>query len=117
MSEVMAELNRGQIERAAGDPDMLALLENIEVAEQLRQQKAVSLNLETRKLEQESRRQARLSRENARRSARGLEQLESLENIEEEDQPDVLLNQAAEILTDLVANAGNTEQVVSDARL
>ena len=112
---ILGELNRGQIARAAGDPDFQALLENIEVAEDLRKQKAVSLNLETRQEEQKERRASNLARENARRTARGLEQLESLENVTDEDQPDVLLNQAAEILTDLVAQSASQSAVLTDA--
>ena len=112
---VLAELDRGQIERAAADPDFQLLLEEIEVAEEIRQQKSVSLNLETRKLEQESRRDARLARENARREARGLEPVESLDALDEAEQPDVLLNQAAEILTDLAAQSGRNKPVLSDA--
>ena len=113
---VLAELDRGQIERAAGDPDFQFLLENIEVAEELREQTTISLNLEARQQEQEDRRAARLQRENNRREASGLEPLESLDDIDEEDQPDVLLNQAAEILADLAAQSGRSKPVLSEAR-
>ncbi len=116
ISSMLAELNRGQIERAASDPDFQALLENIEVAEELRNQKAISLNLATRKQEQEARRASRLQRENARRAARGMEQIASLEDVSEDEQPDVLLNQAAEILADIVYQAGGAEPVLSEAR-
>ncbi len=112
--EILGELNREQIARAAGDPDFQALLENIEVAEGLRKQKAVSLNLQVREQEQQERRNGRLARENVRRAARGLEPLESLESANEEDQPDVLLNQAAEILTDLAAQSASNSAVLSD---
>ena len=64
--------------------------------------------METRKTELEDRRTARLARENSRREARGLELLESLDSIDEEEVPDVLLHQAAEILTDMatMTNSG-----------
>ena len=42
-----------------------------------------------------------LKRENERRAALDLEPLESLEDLDEEDLPDVLLDQAAGIATDL----------------
>ena len=42
-----------------------------------------------------------LRRENERRAALDLEPLESLEDLDEEDIPDVLLDQAAGIATDL----------------
>ena len=113
---VLAELDRGQIERAASDPDFQFLLENIEVAETLRQQKTISLNLDARQQEQEDRRTARLQRENERREASGMEPLESLDDINDEEQPDVLLNQAAEILADLAAQRGRAKPVLTEAR-
>lgn len=109
-------LNRDQIQRSSADPDFQFLLDDIEMAEDLRQKTTVSLNLEQRKQEQEERRQARLQRENLRREARGLEPLESLDNAEDEDWPDVLLNQAAEILTDLAVREDATRPVMSEAR-
>lgn len=114
--DALDELNRGQIERSATDPDFQLLLENIEVAEKMRQQKAISLSLETRLSEQEQRRADRLQRENSRREALGLEILASLDDAAEEDQPDVLLNQAAEILTDLAIQFAPSRPVLSDSR-
>lgn len=114
--EQLPLLNRDQIQRSSADPDFQFLLDDIETAEALRQQKSVSLNLEIRKTEQESRRQARLQRENNRREARGLEQLESLDSANDDEWPDVLLNQAAEILTDLAARAEASRPVMSEAR-
>jgi len=112
---VLSELDRGQIERASSDPDFQFLLENIEVAERLRAQTTISLNMETRKAEQELRRTARLERENSRRQARGMDPIESLDAIEDGELPDVLLNQAAEILADLAAQSGRRKPVLSDA--
>ena len=100
MDQQLSLLNRDQIQRSSADPDFQLLLEDIEVVEELRQQKAVSLNIETRQNELEDRRAARLVRENNRRVARGLEPMETLESVDEDEAPDVLLNQAAEILTD-----------------
>jgi carboxyl-terminal processing protease len=68
--------------------------------------------METRKTGLEDRRTARLVRENNRREARGLEPLESLDNIDEEEVPDVLLNQAAEILTDMATMTNSEENAV-----
>jgi carboxyl-terminal processing protease len=108
LDKQLSLLNRDQIQRSSADPDFQLLLEDIAVVEELRQQKAVSLNMETRKTKLEDRRAARLVRENSRREARGLEALESLDNIDEDEVPDVLLNQAAEILTDM-ATMTNSE--------
>lgn len=101
LDQQVSLLNRDQIQRSSLDPDFQFLLEDIEVVEELRLQKAVSLNMEIRKTDQEERRQARLLRENSRREARGLDPLDSLDNMDAEEIPDVLLNQAAEVLTDL----------------
>lgn len=112
----VSELTRSQIQRASSDPDFRFLVEDIEVVEELRSQKAISLNLETRKLEQEERRQARLGRENVRREERGMEPVESLDTLEEEDSPDILLNQAAEILTDMATLSDENQAVLSRAK-
>jgi len=114
--DVLGELNRGQIERSANDPDFQLLLENIEVAEKLRLQKAVSLNLETRRSEQDERRTQRLQRENSRREALGLELLESLDDAVDEDYPDVLLKQAADILTDMAIQSAPAQPALSASR-
>lgn len=105
-------LNTAQIQRAQADPDFQFLLEEIELVEELREKTSLSLNLETRKGEQEARKQQRLDRENMRREARGLAHVESLENLDEDQQSDVLLHQAAEILTDIVSNPVTEDDAV-----
>ncbi|MGI9291402.1 MAG: carboxy terminal-processing peptidase [Gammaproteobacteria bacterium] len=113
LDDQLSTLNRGQIQRSSTDPDFQFLLEDIELVEELRQQKAVSLSLDNRRNEQIERKDLRLQRENDRREARGIESIDSLDNREDEDIPDVLLNQAAEILTDLASMAGDNQQVLS----
>ena len=103
MGQQVSLLNRDQIQRSSADPDFQFLLEDIEVVEEMRKQKAVSLSMENRLAEQDERKVARLDRENSRRDARGLDPLDSLENVEPDEVPDVLLNQAAEILTDFAS--------------
>ena len=115
LDEQLSELNRGQIQRAATDPDLQFLLEDIELVEELRLQKAVSLNLDNRRSEQKTRKDLRLQRENDRRQARGIESIDAMENAEEEDIPDVLLNQAAEILTDMASMSNQARPVLSKA--
>ncbi len=106
LKDTVSNLSREQIQRSSTDPDFQFLIEDIEVVEELRKQKAVSLNLDTRKSDQEERRELRLERENERRTARGLELVESLdEENEEEERPDVLLNEAAEIVTDMATTS------------
>ena len=112
---IVSELNRDQIQRSSADPDFQYLLEDIEMVDAMRQQKAVSLNIETRKSEQDARREERLRLENDRRIARGMDVLDSLENARDEDMPDILLNQAAEILADMAGIEGSSRLVMSKA--
>ena len=99
----IAFLNQYQIDRMQDDPDIQYLMSDIAAIEELRSQKTVPLNLEARKIEREARREARLQRENERRTALGLNPIESLDDIDVEEQPDILLDQAAQIVLDLVA--------------
>jgi carboxyl-terminal processing protease len=62
----------------------------------------VPLNLEVRKIERQTRKEDRLRRENERRQALGLDPVESIDDIAVEEQPDILLDQAAQIVLDLV---------------
>ena len=73
------------------------------------------LNLDARKAEREIRRTERLLRENERRSALGLDPVESLDDIDAEEQPDILLHQAAEIVLDLVALEPSDASMLSRA--
>ena len=61
----------------------------------------MSLNIEARRAEREANVAKRLERENARRAALQLEPLASIEELEEAEAPDVHLDQAASIVTDL----------------
>jgi carboxyl-terminal processing protease len=99
----IAFLTQYQVDRMQSDPDIQYLVSDIAAIEELRAQKSVPLNLETRKAEREGRREQRLHRENERRIALGLDPVESLDDIDEEEQPDILLDQAAQIVLDLVA--------------
>jgi hypothetical protein len=71
-----------------------------EAIDEMRREKAVSLNLKTRQAERESQRQEQLARENARRSARGEPALKSVEELTG-DPPDAILEEAAQIAADL----------------
>ena len=61
----------------------------------------VSLNVDERRREREDELTRRLERENERRMALNLEPIESLDDVGEDDIPDVLLDQAAGIVTDM----------------
>ena len=88
-------------DRAKDDANFRYLLDGIRDLEESRAQTSVSLNIDVRRKEREDEMARALQRENERRAAYNLEPLESLEELDEEDRPDVLLDQAAGIATDL----------------
>ncbi len=88
-------------ERAKTDPNFRYQVEMIRAAEALSEQKVISLNIDTRREERKAELQRRLDRENERRKALGIEPVASLDDIGEDDIPDILLDQAAGIVTDL----------------
>ena len=88
-------------ERASLDPNFVWLQEGIRDVSEARARNTVSLNIDARRQEREDELARRLQRENERRAALGLDAVESLEDIDEDTIPDVLLDQAADIVTDL----------------
>ena len=107
LDNTIVSLSEGQQVRSVGDPDFQYLVQDIAALDAIRTQNSVSLNLEVRRAEMDARRQARFDRENDRRVALGLEPLESAEKLDEAERPDILLQQAAEIATDLaLLNSG-----------
>jgi carboxyl-terminal processing protease len=101
LDSTIQSLTANQMERAKTDPNFQYLVDRTRDAEEARQRKTVSLNYEQRLTEREEELARELGRENERRKALSLEPLESLEDLDEEDLPDVLLEQAAGIATDL----------------
>lgn len=101
LDSTISSLSESYASRAKDDPDYQYFTAGIEDVEKARARKAVSLNIETRLAEREEMRQRRLSLENARRAARGLEPIATVEELEELEGPDVQLDQAAGIVTDL----------------
>ena len=88
-------------ERAKGDPNFRYLMQYIEDDRESRSKDTVTLNIDSRRAEREANRQRAVDLENERRHALGLDIIESLEDLEDEDRPDVQLDQAAGIVTDL----------------
>ena len=88
-------------ERLKSDPDYDYLLKDIEAAQSMRERRTVSLALDERKQERERLQAERLARENERREALGLEPVESVEALDEEEEPDILLKEAASIVADM----------------
>jgi carboxyl-terminal processing protease len=101
LDNTIHSLTATHAERAKDDPNYLYLLRNIEDDVAEREQTSVSLNIDVRREQRESERQRALALENERRGALGLEPAASLEDLETDERPDVQLDQAADIVTDL----------------
>ena len=101
LDSTISSLTANHISRSKDDPDFQYLMEGIQDVEEVRAQKSVSLNMEDRKAEREDEINRRLARENARRAALQLEPVADLEELEALEAPDVHLDQAAAIVSDL----------------
>jgi carboxyl-terminal processing protease len=84
----------------ANNPDFAALQADVEALEELRKQRAVSLNLEQRRAQRDAIDAERLARENARRKARGLAALPDVGALDNAEAPDAVLDEAVEIAAD-----------------
>ena len=91
--------------RAAADPDYRWLVADIAAVQEARKQTGVSLNLKARLEERNAIDHNRLARENKRRAALGQAALKSVEDIKNDDAPDIVLNQATEVMADMVGGS------------
>jgi carboxyl-terminal processing protease len=91
--------------RADRDPDYRWLVADLAAADVMRKQTSLSLNLQQRKDERERLDRERLSRENARRAAQKLPPLKTAEELADAKLPDTVLDQATEVMTDMVTGA------------
>jgi carboxyl-terminal processing protease len=101
LENTIQSLTANHSERAKEDPNFQYLTQFIEDSRETRSRKSVSLNIDTRRIERETQMARGLDLENERRTALMMEPLESLEDLEENDRPDIQLDQAAGIVTDL----------------
>jgi carboxyl-terminal processing protease len=101
LENTISSLMASHVTRTQDDPDYQFLIEGIRDIEEIRAKTQVSLNLDKRRAEREEAMARRLARENARRAALDLEPIESFDDLEDGDSPDVQLDQAAAIATDL----------------
>jgi carboxyl-terminal processing protease len=99
----IAALGTEEKSRADRDPDYRWLVADLAANDALRKQTSLSLNLQKRKDERARIDQERLTRENARRAAQNLPALKTAEELAEAKFPDTVLDQAAEIMTDMVS--------------
>jgi len=88
--------------RADKDPDYRWLVADLAANDAVRKQTSLSLNLQARKAEREKMEKDRLTRENARRAAQNLPPLKTSEELADAKFPDTVLDQATEVMTDMV---------------
>ncbi len=101
LDDTIHSLTASHSERAKGDPNFQYLAQYVEDDRLSRSRTSVSLSIDARRAEREADLDRALELENERRSALALEPIESLEDIDEDERPDVQLDQAAGIVTDL----------------
>jgi carboxyl-terminal processing protease len=116
LDAAIAYLTQHEVERMQGDPDVRYLIGDIQASVEIRSQKSVSLNLNSRKAEREREQKDQLVRENVRRAAEGLPAAESLDKIKPEEIPDVLLKQASQVLADYISLGQTNKAVANNAR-
>jgi carboxyl-terminal processing protease len=101
LNPVIQRLTQYSATQLAADREFRYLQEDIATANELRAKQQISLNLATRRAEREKQQQQQLARENARRAARNLPPVKSVEEIPAEEQPDPLLQVAAQFTSEL----------------
>ena len=101
LDSTIESLTVSHSKRAKDDPNYQYQLDMIQVAEEMTARKSLSLNIEERRTQRKADLARGLDRENQRRSALGLEPLTSVEDMDDDEFPDIQLDQAAGIVTDL----------------
>ena len=92
--------------RAQHDPDYKWLMSDIAALDSVREQKIVSLNLKVRREERARIDKERLERENSRRAAKNMPAFKSIEELDKaKDTTDVVLDQASQVMADVVTGA------------
>jgi len=92
--------------RAQHDPDYKWLVSDIAALDSVRDQKSVSLNLKVRREERTRIDKERLERENGRRAAKNLPPYKNVEELDKaKDTTDVVLDQASQVMADVVSGA------------
>ncbi|MEX1267152.1 MAG: carboxy terminal-processing peptidase, partial [Woeseia sp.] len=117
LDTTIATLSSSYLERSQSDPDVQYLMDGIQDVEEARARTTVTLSLEKRREEREENLDRRLKRENARRAALGLEPVATNEELEKLEGPDVQLDQAAAIVTDLAEMRQVKSQPTHTARV
>ncbi|GAA4354916.1 carboxy terminal-processing peptidase [Kangiella marina] len=124
LDQFMPYLQFRHEKRKESNEEFSFFVDDIERAKVERDNKLVSLNYETRLAKQQKNDELRLKRENIKRKLQGLEPLAELEKEAEseaetaedenkEDEPDVLLKEAANILADLITIKSKPELIAA----
>jgi carboxyl-terminal processing protease len=95
------------------DADYQWLVASLSSLEETRKDHSLSLNLAQRRQERTTQEQQALGRENARRAADGLPALKALSDEVADDQPDVVLAEAARIAAELALSTVSTPAVTT----
>jgi carboxyl-terminal processing protease len=101
LDTAISALTANHLSRSKNDPDYQYLVNVIEDMSEIRAKKSVSLNLEKRKAERQAEVDRRMARVNERRAAIGLPPITDPQALEDLEEPDVQLDQAAAIVSDL----------------
>jgi len=104
-------------DRSKDDPDFRYLLDGIRDVTEARSRKTMSLSIAKRREEREENMARQLERENQRRLALQLPPLESAEELETLEGPDVHLDEAAAIVTDMALLRELGSQPAQTARI
>ena len=89
-------------QRESEDPDLRLLNGRIQAMQEMTDRKSEPIHLERRRADQENRRAQRLAITNEWLAENGLAPIENLEELREMDLPDVALEQASEVVVDLL---------------
>ncbi|MBS0378786.1 MAG: carboxy terminal-processing peptidase [Proteobacteria bacterium] len=103
--------------RAQHDPDYKWLVSDIAALDSVREQKSLSLNLKVRREERARIDKERLDRENARRVAKNLTPYKDVEELDKaKDTTDVVLEQASQVMADVVSGTRGAPAQAKTAR-
>jgi hypothetical protein len=97
LGEAVQTLARDKESHQAHDADYQWLLSALASLEQSRKDRSLSLNLKQREHERDTLDESALARENARRVADALPPIKALTELKADEQPDVVLAEAARI--------------------
>jgi len=104
--QTVPSLSQSHDRRIAEDADFKSLLADLDSFEKVRTQKKLSLNLKARVAEREQLEQARITRENARRTAHGQPAIAKLADLSGAEPPDAVLAETTQIAADLSTLSG-----------